>query len=248
MNSSHEWVVPKQGRALVHRFGSWYCNEVCRREHESQAWKVNERPIEFRFVFDQLSKLSPHSVLDVGTGTTALPHVLRSCGYLVTAMDNVRDFWPDGLSNRHYYVLDDDIRNPALTQKFDVITCISVLEHIADHRAAIRSMCRLLNPGGRLLLTFAFNENQYCPNAYELPESDPIFRDLPYVCQIFSRREITDWVESNRMRIAAQEHWCCYAGDLWTCGSYLAPPQRVEADQKHHLLCLAMQKPDSGLT
>jgi len=248
MISSREWLFPKPVRALVHRFGSRYWNEMCRREYQSQDWKINERPIEFRFIFDQLSQLSPRSVLDVGTGTTALPHVLRTCGYLVTAMDNVRDYWPDGMSNRHYHVLDDDIRNPALDQTFDVVTCISVLEHIVDHRAAVRSMCRLLNPGGRLLMTFAYNEAQYHPNAYELPESDPMFRHLPYVCQIFSRREVTEWAENNRMRIAAQEYWRCYTGDLWTCGSYSAPPRRVDADHKPDLLCLAMQKPESSQT
>jgi hypothetical protein len=87
-----------------------------------------------------------------------------------------------------------------------------------------------------------------CAASYELPESDPMFRDLPYICQIFSRREVTEWAEANRMRIATQEYWCCYTGDLWTCGNYIAPPWRVHVDQKHHLLCLAMQKPESSLT
>jgi SAM-dependent methyltransferase len=248
MINLRRWLIPKPVKAMAHRFGSWYCNDLCRREYESQNWKINERPIEFRFVFDELSKLAPRSILDVGTGTTALPSILRTCGYLVTAMDNVRDYWADGLSNRHFYVIDDDIRNPTINRKFDVVTCISVLEHIADHRAAVRSMCSLLNPGGRLLLTFAYNEARYYPNAYDLPESDPIFRGLPYICQIFSRKEVTDWAEANRLRIAAEEYWCCYTADLWTCGSYIAPPRRVDADQKHHLLCLALQKPDSSLT
>ena len=37
---------------------------MCRREYESQDRKVNERPVEFHFVFDQLSKSSVRSVLD----------------------------------------------------------------------------------------------------------------------------------------------------------------------------------------
>src|ERR1035438_3246982 len=58
-------VVHLQARkAIVHRLGSWYWNEVCRREYESQDRKVNERPVEFHFVFDQLSKSSVRSVLD----------------------------------------------------------------------------------------------------------------------------------------------------------------------------------------
>ncbi len=37
---------------------------------------------------------------------------------------------------------------------FDLITCISVLEHIPDDRAVIETMWSLLRPGGRLVLTF----------------------------------------------------------------------------------------------
>lgn len=37
---------------------------------------------------------------------------------------------------------------------FDLITCISVLEHIPDDRAVIETMWSLLLPGGRLVLTF----------------------------------------------------------------------------------------------
>jgi 2-polyprenyl-3-methyl-5-hydroxy-6-metoxy-1,4-benzoquinol methylase len=63
-------------------------------------------------------------------------------------MDNVRDYRQNGTFNRHFHVLDDDIRDLALNETFDVITCISVLAHIADHRAAVRSMCRLLRAAG----------------------------------------------------------------------------------------------------
>lgn len=36
---------------------------------------------------------------------------------------------------------------------FDLITCVSVLEHIPEDEAAVRTMWSLLRPGGRLLLT-----------------------------------------------------------------------------------------------
>lgn len=39
---------------------------------------------------------------------------------------------------------------PALS--FDVITCVGVLHHLADHRPALTSLARLLAPGGALLL------------------------------------------------------------------------------------------------
>jgi len=77
MISPRRWFISKPVKAIVHRLGSWYWNEVCRREYESQDRKVNERPVEFHFVFDQLSKSSVRSVLDVGTDCQISAHRAR---------------------------------------------------------------------------------------------------------------------------------------------------------------------------
>jgi SAM-dependent methyltransferase len=42
---------------------------------------------------------------------------------------------------------------PFVPASFDLITCISVLEHIPNDSDAVRFMWRLLKPGGRLILT-----------------------------------------------------------------------------------------------
>jgi len=50
----------------------------------------------------------------------------------------------------HDCLVADAPLNPA---SFDVITCISVVEHIPEDRQAIQKLWELLKPGGRLLLT-----------------------------------------------------------------------------------------------
>ena len=86
-------------------------------------------------------------MLDVGTGTTAWPHLLRNCGYVVTAIDNIRDHWPEGMVNRHWAVLDVDIvkPDPRIPEKCEAITCISVLEHIENHTRAVWNMVAFEN-------------------------------------------------------------------------------------------------------
>jgi hypothetical protein len=85
---------------IVHAAGRWYVNKVCSSEYRAQAFSAhNERPIEYRFALQALGDEHPKTVLDVGTGTTAWPHLLRSCGYVITAIDNVRDYWPAGMVN-----------------------------------------------------------------------------------------------------------------------------------------------------
>ena len=155
-------------KRLLNRCPEW----IARHEFESQTFaRFNERPVEYGFVFRKLGEIYPRTVLDVGTGASALPQLIRSCGCLVTATDNVRDYWPAGMSNRHYHVMDDDITATRLSDKVDLITCVSVLEHIQTPDDAVRNMLSLLNPAGYLILTFPYNEGSYVRNVYELPGS-----------------------------------------------------------------------------
>jgi len=229
-------------KSLVHKFGRWYVQEVCRREYESQEFNwINERPVEYRFVLQHLSRIVPVTVLDVGTGTTALPHLLRNCGFLVTAIDNIHDYWPKGMFNRHFYVINDDITNTRLAKKFDFITCVSVLEHIKNHEAAINSMFNLLNPEGHLALTFPYNENKYIENVYMLREAG-YGKDASYICQVYSRNELNKWLKMNNGKIVEQEYWQIFTGDFWTFGKRLYPPRQVHKHEKHQLTCILIQK------
>jgi SAM-dependent methyltransferase len=229
-------------KTLVHRLGRYYCIRLCRKEHESQRfiW-INERPIEYAFVFKQITRLYPRTILDVGTGTTALPHLMRNCGPCVTAIDNIRDYWPSGMFNRHYFVLSDDIRNSKLNTEFDLITCISVLEHIPESDQAVNGMFKLLKTGGHLVLTFPYNEKGYCANVYKLPNAG-YGQDSPYICQAYSRDKLVGWLLGGRSRIIEQEYWQMFTGTYWTVGSRLLPARQVTVEDVHQLTCLLIQK------
>jgi len=106
-------------KATIHRLGRWYLGQILESEAESQkARAINERPIELAFLFQALSDLRPARVLDVGPGTSPLPAVLHGCGCHVTAIDNISDYWPRGMFNRYWHVIDEDIRTtePCSTQ------------------------------------------------------------------------------------------------------------------------------------
>jgi 2-polyprenyl-3-methyl-5-hydroxy-6-metoxy-1,4-benzoquinol methylase len=231
-------------KSFINRIGLLYVKSLCKREYEKQKFiDINERPIEYGFVFKHLAKQWPKTVLDVGTGATALPHLMRNCGFLVTAIDNIRDYWPSGMINRHYHVIDDDITKSRMTETFDFITCVSVLEHIRDHTAAMRSMYKLLNPSGHLVLTFPYNENKYIGNVYALPGSS-VKETLPFVTQAYSRKELSNWLADNGGEIVEQEYWQFFTGEFWTSGERVQPPFQVTKDDKHQLSCLVIRKVD----
>jgi len=238
-------------KQTVHCLGKWYCGRINesdfldqeqRRSERPAGYRLNERPIEFSFVFRCLTRAYPNRVLDVGTGQGAFPTLMSNCGFIVTATDNVRDYWPNGMYNRFFHVIDDDITATKLTEKFDFVTCISVLEHIKNHKDAVKSMISLLNPGGHLVITCPYNENQYIENVFSLSGSGHGGATNRYVCQVYSRREINGWLRANSCTLVAQEYWRFYTGHYWTFGDSLLPPLKVGKNESHQLTCLLIQK------
>jgi len=229
-------------KRMAKNLANRYQERICRQEYESQVFtRFNERPIEFGFLFREIAEIYPRTILDVGTGTTALPHLLRNCGFLVTATDNIHDYWPTGMRNRHYHIIDDDITETRLTGVFDFICCVSVLEHIRRSDDAVRNMFSLLKPKGHLILTFPYSETNYIKNVYDLPGAS-YGKGAAYIAQSYSRKELTRWLEENPGSIVDQEYWQFWDGEYWTVGQQVIPPKKVTSKDKHQLTCVLIQK------
>jgi 2-polyprenyl-3-methyl-5-hydroxy-6-metoxy-1,4-benzoquinol methylase len=229
-------------KALARRAGHSYIRRVCSAESASQKFTHhNERPIEYRFALECLARLRPRTVLDVGTGTTAWPHLLRNCGFVVTAIDNVRDYWDHQMLNRHWTVLDVDITKPKeFHGPFDAVTCISVMEHIVDHEAAVSSMLRLLAPRGLLIITTPYSHREQCPNVYK--RLDALYgQDLPYICRSHSAKEIEGWQRLGA-RLKRREMWRLFSGPVWATGDRIAWEQAQSEDAPHQLGCFEFEK------
>ena len=230
-------------RDMATQIATAWLDRTNRQEYEHPHFsEQNERPVEYRFVFEQIAAYYPKSVLDVGTGVTAVPHVIANCGCRVTAIDNIHDYWPRGLVNRHYLVLQDDIVATKLTDRFDMVICVSALEHIARYDQAVAAMVRLLADEGRLVLTFPYNEEAHVDNVYELPGSSFAGKSMPYKTAAFSRSDLDRWQNDNPARILKQEYWHFFDGDHWTQGRRLLPPVQVQRHEKHQLSCVLLEK------
>jgi 2-polyprenyl-3-methyl-5-hydroxy-6-metoxy-1,4-benzoquinol methylase len=230
-------------KSIVHRAGQWYIRKLCLTEFQNQSFSHhNERSIEYRFALQMLGEIRPRSVLDVGTGTTAWPHLLKNCGYVVTAIDNVRDYWPEGMVNRHWAVLDVDIVNPdrRVSEKYEAITCISVLEHIEEHTRAVRNMVALLKTGGLLILTTPFSHDNPHPNVYT--HADALYgKDLPYVCRSSSVTELRQWLACD-LTLERRELWRLFTGPVWATGERCEWKRAETERQLHQLGCFLFRK------
>jgi len=227
-------------KKLTHRLGQAYVQAVTRSEFLAQTGtrRANERPIEYRYVFQSVSQNCPRTILDVGTGLSALPSLMHTCGPVVTAIDNIRDYWPTGMVNRHFHIKDEDASR-SISGMYDMITCISVLEHVKSCDDAVRCMLSALNPGGHLVVTFPYNESQYIPNVYALAGAG-YGKDLPYVAQVYSRREMDRWFAG--VTIVNQEYWRVWSGEFWTFGDALRPPVQTTKEEVHQLMCATVRR------
>lgn len=216
-------------------------NPVFYKENKYPLKRKNERSNEFAFAFSCIAEKSPDSLLDVGTGKTSFPHLVQNCGIKVTAIDKITGYWISGFSNRHFKIKSDDITNPRIGQKFDMITCISVLEHIPLHREALKGMFSLLNPGGQIILSFPYNEHTYHADIYRHPQAG-YGQQHPFIGQVYSRNEVNSWLADNNGVILKQLYFEAFTGEFWTMGNALYPLKETSPDAKHHLTCLLIAK------
>jgi SAM-dependent methyltransferase len=211
------------------------------KENKYPLKRKNERANEFAFAFNCIAEKSPDSLLDVGTGKTSFPHLVQNCGIHVTAIDKIKGYWSSGFSNRHFRVHSDDITNPRIGKKFDMITCISVLEHIPTHREALKGMFSLLNPGGQIILTFPYNEHTYHPDIYRHPDAG-YGQHHAFIGQVYSRNEINQWLADNGGVILKQIYYEAFTGEFWTMGDSIYPLRQTNVTSRHHLTCLLLSK------
>jgi SAM-dependent methyltransferase len=214
---------------------------LLKKEYKSPRKILNERPVEYAFALKHISRVYPKKILDVGPGRSSLPHLLYNCGFGVTAIDEMQSSWALNIGNRHFLVLKDNITDPRIKGSFDLITCISTLEHIEEYNKAVKNMFTLLKKGGHLILSFPYNEKKYFHNIYDSPEAG--YGKLnPYICQVFSRNEIDHWLDNNNGVIVEQEYYRVFTGEYWTYGKRLNVPQKVSRKQNHQLTALIVKK------
>ena len=162
-------------------------------------------------------------MLDVGTGDCALPSLLRTCGFVVAAIDNVRDYWPKGMVNRHWHVRNESIVQPNGSHSYDAVTCISVLEHIADPIAAMFGLHQRTAPGGTLILTTPFGTEGH-PNVYTAPGSSS--SHLPYICRQSCSADLDAWLRVG-FSLEHAEYWRLFTSPIWSVGELVRPAQRT---------------------
>lgn len=127
-------------------------------------------PLRLDFI-DARVGLAGRLVLDVGCGGGILSEAMARRGANVTGIDlseaaleaGRRHAEEAGVALEYRWISVEQMAEEA-PQRFDVVTCLEMLEHVPDPEAVVRACQRLVKPGGHLVLS-TINRN---PKAYTL--------------------------------------------------------------------------------
>ncbi len=140
-----DWWDPDGASAMLHKLNPVRLGYI--RDRINQHWSLDEhsrRPLEGK------------TALDVGCGAGLLAEPLARLGAAVTAIDAAPELIDVARDHAARQGLAIDYRAAAVEDidgRFDLITSLEVIEHVADPQAFIAALARRLAPGGLMILS-----------------------------------------------------------------------------------------------
>jgi ubiquinone/menaquinone biosynthesis C-methylase UbiE len=121
-------------------------------------------------------KLESPRILDIGCGTGQFPELLfhEVPGSKIWALDLVRGMLEGGNERWNHYgsrvvpVQGDSENLPFETGTFDILTCANSFHHYPNQAKAVAEMCRVLKPGGCLMLIDGYRDAPWGWFIYDL--------------------------------------------------------------------------------
>lgn len=154
-------IVPREVAQFAAHAGDWWDPDGS----EAMLHKLN--PVRLKYLRDQidqhwqrdehdLTPLAGKRALDVGCGAGLLAEPLARLGARVTAIDAAPELIAAARTHAEAAGLSIDYRAgavEALDGRFDLVTAMEVVEHVADPRAFVAALAARLAPGGLLVMS-----------------------------------------------------------------------------------------------
>lgn len=142
---ARDWWNPNGPEAMLHKLNPVRLKYI--REQLDRHWQVDEC---------SRTPLAGKTALDVGCGAGLLAEPLARMGAKVTGLDGSHELIAVAREHAAATGLQIDYRAGDLLDldgQFDLITCMEVIEHVADPAAFVQAIAKRLAPGGLLILS-----------------------------------------------------------------------------------------------
>jgi 2-polyprenyl-6-hydroxyphenyl methylase/3-demethylubiquinone-9 3-methyltransferase len=140
-----DWWDPKGSSAMLHKLNPVRLKYI--RDQIDQHWQCDECG---------RAPLTGKTALDVGCGAGLLAEPLARLGAKVTGIDATPQVIAVARDHATAVGLEIDYRQgdvQELQGEFDLITCMEVIEHVAEPAAFVRALARRLAPEGLLIMS-----------------------------------------------------------------------------------------------
>jgi len=140
-----DWWDPNGRSAMLHKLNPVRLKYI--RDQIDQHWQCDEcsrKPLEGK------------TALDVGCGAGLLTEPLARLGAKVTGIDASPEVIAVARDHTRAMALDVDYRVGEVEEldgQFDLVTCMEVIEHVADPALFLRALARRLATGGLLIMS-----------------------------------------------------------------------------------------------
>ena len=130
-------------------------------DRESEFKPLHDiNPLRVSYIEKQARGLAGKDILDVGCGGGILTEALAQKGARVTGIDMAELSLKVARLHLHESGLEIDYKLSTVEAFandnepiYDIVTCLEMLEHVPDPASVISAACRLLKPGGQLILS-----------------------------------------------------------------------------------------------
>jgi ubiquinone biosynthesis O-methyltransferase len=140
-----DWWDPNGASAMLHKLGPVRLKYI--RDQIDQHWQRDECG---------RTPLTGKTALDVGCGAGLLAEPLARLGARVTGIDAAPEVIAVARQHATAMGLETDYRVGdvhALEGRFDLVTCMEVIEHVAEPSSFVKALARKLAPGGLLVMS-----------------------------------------------------------------------------------------------
>lgn len=154
-------IVPEEIRQFATHAGDWWDPDG------SQAMLHKLNPVRLKYIRDQVDQhwqcdecsrtpLEGKAALDVGCGAGLLTEPLARLGASVTGIDASGDLIAAAREHSAAMGLEIDYHAgdvQALEGRFDLVTCMEVVEHVANPASFVQALASRLAPDGLLIMS-----------------------------------------------------------------------------------------------